>query len=123
MTLNVKRRPGSEPEASPILPLLLPIVPEAPDTRPQGRDAMSLSRCCRCGRPLASPRSLARGYGPRCWLLTVAEQLDVRRDAVGRRLASLAARVASLDLAGLAKVAAAVEDALEALDAAEGASC
>ena len=74
-------------------------------------------RCCRCGHPLTIPRSVARGYGRRCWARTVAGQADRRRDAVGASLARLARRVASLDVAGLAVVAAGVQDVVEALDA------
>ena len=69
------------------------------------------------GRPVSqtAPASVARAAdhgSPRC----ARCGLDRRRDAVGRRLASLAARVALLDVRGLALVAAAIEDAVEALD-------
>lgn len=68
----------------------------APDTRP---------RCARCKHPLAAPRSVARGFGPKCWPRTDVGALELERDVVGRRLAGLARRVARLDLAELATVA------------------
>lgn len=78
-------------------------------------------RCTRCGHPLVLPRSVARAFGPKCWTKTAVGQLDARRDAVGRRLGSLARRVALLDVRGLAVVSAALEDAVDALDEMRGA--
>lgn len=77
------------------------------DTRP---------RCAGCGHVLTAPRSVARAFGPVCWLRTARGQLDARRDAAGRSLGRLARRVARLDVAGLALVAAALDDAVDALD-------
>lgn len=69
-------------------------------------------RCVRCGRPLALPRSVARAYGPKCWARTALDQLERRRDAVGRQLGALAALVATMDDGALAVVSMAL-DALE----------
>ncbi len=74
-------------------------------------------RCIRCAHPLSRPRSVARGYGLRCWRRTEQAQLDARRDGVGRLLARLAARVAVLDGAALLLVTDALQGVLEALDA------
>lgn len=104
MTPNAERRPGATPEPS---SKNFTVDTDPTVTRP---------RCARCGAPLEAHRSVARGFGPVCWTRTALGQLDRRRDAVGRRLASLAARVAGLDVRGLALVAAAIEDAVEALD-------
>ena len=79
-------------------------------------NAADRPRCCACGHPLNHPRSLARGYGRTCWRRTARAQLDARRDYAGRLLVSLARRVAGLDVAGLALVAAALDDAEDALD-------
>lgn len=59
------------------------------------------TRCTRCGHRLSSPRSVARGIGPKCWPRTDVGRLDQRRDAVGRKLADLASRVSRADLDGL----------------------
>ena len=86
-----------------------------PDATPDGTDTRP--RCAGCGHVLTAPRSVARAYGPVCWLRTARGQLDARRDAAGRSLGRLARRVASLDVAGLALVSAALDDAVDALDA------
>ena len=109
MTRTDERRPGAESEAS-------SENIAAVDSSPDG-DAASRPRCLRCGHPLTIARSVARGYGRRCWRRTAVGQLEARRDAVGRSLGRLAGRVASLDVAGLAMVAAGVQDVVEALDA------
>lgn len=93
-----------------------PIVDQDNDNRTEAR-----SRCLLCGHPLTAPRSLARGMGPTCWGRTARGQLDARRDAVGRLLARLARRVASLDVEVLAVVAASAGDVLDTLDALGGA--
>lgn len=82
-------------------------APDGTDTRP---------RCAGCGHVLTAPRSVARAFGPVCWLRTARGQLDARRDAAGRSLGRLARRVARLDVAGLALVAAALDDTEDALD-------
>lgn len=82
--------------------------PSTTDTRP---------RCVRCGHPLTVVRSVARAYGPQCWTRTTRAQLDARRDSVGRRLRTLAALVARADTDTLALLSAALDDALDALDA------
>jgi len=74
-------------------------------------------RCARCGHPLALPRSVARGFGARCWRRTAIAQLDARRDKVGRVLGRVARRVAVLDAGGLAIVTTALGDVLASLDA------
>lgn len=76
--------------------------------------------CTACRHPLTDPRSIARGFGPTCWRRFTRSQLQARRDTVGRRLSAVARRVAVGDAYVLAVVAAALEDALDALDAAEG---
>ena len=86
-----------------------------------GHDADKRPRCVRCAHPLTAARSLARGMGPTCWGRTARGQLDARRDAVGRLLARLARRVASLDVEALAIVAASAGDVLDTLDALGGA--
>ena len=86
-----------------------------PDATPDGTDPRP--RCAGCGHVLTAPRSVARAFGPVCWLRTARGQLDARRDATCRSLGRLARRVARLDVAGLALVSAALDDALDALDA------
>lgn len=56
------------------------------------------TRCTRCGHRLSSPRSVARGIGPKCWQRTEAGALDRKRAELGRKLAALARLVARLDL-------------------------
>ena len=85
-----------------------------PDATPDGTDPRP--RCAGCGHVLTAPRSVARAYGPACWLRTARGQLDARRDAAGRSLGRLARRVARLDVAGLALVAAALDDTEDALE-------
>lgn len=85
-----------------------------PDAGANGTDTRP--RCAGCGHVLTAPRSVARAFGPVCWLRTARGQLDARRDATGRSLGRLARRVARLDVAGLALVAAALDDAVDALD-------
>ena len=85
-----------------------------PDATPDGTDPRP--RCAGCGHVLTAPRSVARAFGPVGWLRTARGQLDARRDATGRSLGRLARRVARLDVAGLALVAAALDDAVDALD-------
>ncbi len=80
-------------------------------------DKSTRPACLRCRHPLTLPRSIARGYGRRCWRRTEQAQLDARRDGVGRLLARLAARVAVLDGAALLLVTDALQGVLEALDA------
>lgn len=74
----------------------------------------TLDRCQRCGRPLRLPRSLACGYGRRCWARTDPASLDRGRDAVGRLLARVARRSVTLEAGGLAIVTAALSAALDA---------
>lgn len=107
MTTN-ERRPGRGPEAAESL---------AADTILPDADDNARARCCVCRRPLTAHRSLARGFGPACWRRTERAQLDARRDAVGRRLAAVGRRIAQADAHGLAVVSAALDDALDALDA------
>lgn len=78
-------------------------------------DVASRPRCVRCGHPIASVRSLARGLGRVCAVKSEGEALDARRDAVGRRLASLARLVAVLDAEGVERASEAVEVALTAV--------
>lgn len=78
-------------------------------------DVASRPRCSRCGHPLTAVRSLARGLGRVCAVKAGVEALDARRDAVGRRLASLARLVAVLDAEGVERASEAVEVALEAV--------
>ena len=78
-------------------------------------DVASRPRCVRCGHPIASVRSLARGLGRVCAAKSEGEALDARRDAVGRRLASLARLVAALDAEGVERASEAVEGALAAV--------
>ena len=85
-----------------------------PDATPDGTDPRP--RCAGCGHVLTAPRSVARAFGPVCWLRTARGQLDARRDATCRSLGRLARRVARLDVAGLALVAAALDDVVDALD-------
>lgn len=80
-------------------------------------DEATRARCLDCGHGIDAPLSVARGYGPTCWRRRLHVQLDARRDALGRRLRAVAALVARLDADGLAIVSAALEDAVEALDA------
>lgn len=75
----------------------------------------SRPRCVRCGHPIASVRSLARGLGRVCAVKSEGEALDARRDAVGRRLASLARLVAVLDAEGVERASEAVDVALAAV--------
>lgn len=89
----------------------------AADTHTDDEARPARPRCLRCGHPLTLTRSVARAYGPRCWTRTALGQLDRRRDDVGRTLARLARRVARLDTAGLALVAAGLADVADALDA------
>lgn len=77
-------------------------------------DVASRPRCGRCGHPIAAVRSLARGLGRVCWVKAEGAALDARRDAVGRRLASLARLVAALDAEGVERASEAVEGALAA---------
>lgn len=106
---TTQSRPGVGPRTAQVASDAAAIVAETADngtgTRP---------RCARCHHPLVLPRSLARGFGRVCWSRTAVAQLDARRDAVGRRLGSLARRVAQLDVADLAVVSAMLEDALDA---------
>lgn len=73
-------------------------------------------RCLRCGHPLTVPRSLARGFGPRCWQQTAIGQLEARRDAVGRLLGRLALRVTRADAAALLVVSDVLLDLVAELD-------
>jgi len=107
MTRN-ERRPGRGTEAAESLAATAS-VPDAADN--------ARARCCACRHPLTAARSLARGFGPACWRRAERAQLDARRDAVGRRLAAVGRRIAQADAHGLAVVSAALEDALDALDA------
>lgn len=78
-------------------------------------DVASRPRCVRCGHPIASVRSLARGLGRVCAAKAGVEALDARRDAVGRRLAALARLVAVQDAEGVERASEAVEVALAAV--------
>lgn len=79
------------------------------------KDVASRPRCARCGHPIAAVRSLARGLGRVCAVKAGVEALDARRDAVGRRLASLARLVAVLDAEGVERASEAVDVALAAV--------
>lgn len=108
---------GARPPARPD-PRLTHSEPQHPGTQPNHtahKDVASRPRCVRCGHPIASVRSLARGLGRVCAAKSEGEALDARRDAVGRRLASLARLVAALDAAGVERAAEAVEGALAAV--------
>lgn len=110
MTPNKQNRPagnGTVQEVAGATDSLPDATPDGTDTRP---------RCAGCGHVLTAPRSVARALGPVCWLRTARGQLDARRDAAGRSLGRLARRVARLDVAGLALVAAALDDTEDALD-------
>ena len=78
-------------------------------------DVASRPRCGRCGHPIASVRSLARGLGRVCAVKAGVEALDARRDAVGRRLAGLARLVAVLDAEGVERASEAVDVAMAAV--------
>lgn len=78
-------------------------------------DVVSRPRCARCGHPLTAVRSLARGLGRVCAIKLGVEALDARRDAVGRRLASLARLVAVQDAEGVERASEAVAVALAAV--------
>ena len=95
-------------------PGALEAIASAEDSLPDDADR---PRCCACSHPLNHPRSLARGFGPKCWRRTARAQLDARRDYVGRLLAAVARRVAVLDAVGCDLVAVALHDLAEALDA------
>ena len=91
----------------------LPNTNRAHSTSHEG--VASRPRCVRCGHPIASVRSLARGLGRVCAAKAGVEALDARRDAVGRRLASLARLVAVLDAEGVERASEAVDVALAAV--------
>lgn len=111
MTPNKQTRPGGNRTGQ---EAAWTAADSLPDATPDGTDPRP--RCAGCGHVLTAPRSVARAFGPVCWLRTARGQLDARRDATGRSLGRLARRVARLDVAGLALVAAALDDAVDALD-------
>ena len=79
-------------------------------------DKSTRPACLRCRHPLTLPRSIARGYGRRCWQRTEQAQLDARHDAAGQLLARLAARVVELDAETTEALTATLLDVLQALD-------
>ncbi len=85
-------------------------VPDADDNRTE-------ARCLSCRHPLSNPDSIAAGFGPVCRTRLAARQLYARQDALHRRLAEVRARLGRMDGRALAIVSAALNDALEALDA------
>jgi Family of unknown function (DUF6011) len=105
---NVKRRPGGDHPGTPRENITC-----SEDTT---------TRCGCCSRPLTDPRSVAVGLGPVCAARLAGAQLDDRRQAVGGHLAALDARLAGLDVRGLAIVLAGLQDVMDALDAEEVAS-
>ena len=75
------------------------------------------SRCLSCARRLTDPRSIARGYGPHCFTREANRQRGERAEALHARLRDLLRRLPDLDVQGLVVIHAALDDAVDALDA------
>ena len=77
------------------------------------------SRCLACARRLTDPRSIARGFGPQCFTREANRQHHERAEALHARLRDVLRRLPDLDVQGLAVLSAALDDAVDALDALE----
>lgn len=73
-------------------------------------------RCIACHRHIVAAESVRRGFGRHCWTRVAAAQRHERAAALHARLWSLLRRLPDLDVAGLALVAAALDDTEDALD-------
>ena len=100
MSTGNERRPGGESEA----PNKENYLPEA------------YTRCVHCGHPLTAEVSVRRGFGPHCWTRITTAQRHERHEAVHGRLWGLLRRLPSLDVRELSIAAAALDDAVDALD-------
>ena len=79
------------------------------------------SRCLACHRPITAAESIAHGFGPVCWTRMANRQRHERAEAIHGRLWGLLRRLPALDVRSLALVSAALDDAVDALDALGGA--
>lgn len=89
----------------------------AADSTPSATDATTTrARCLACHRPITAPESIAHGFGPVCFTRLATAQRHERAEALHRRLWALLRRLPSLDTRALAVVAAALDDAVDALE-------
>lgn len=117
MSPEKQQRPGGEPEA------LASRWTTCEQDTPRGTESPNntRARCLLCARRITDPRSIAHGYGPVCWTRMATAQRHERAEALHGRLWALLRRLPDLDVEGLALVSAALDDAVDALDAAGGA--
>lgn len=92
------------------------------DSTPSATDTTTpRARCLACHRPIVAAVSVAHGFGPVCFTREASRQRHERAEALHARLRDLLRRLPDLDVHGLALVCAALDDAVDALDAAGGA--